>query len=124
MRTANVSGTTTHHARLLNTTNAHTSVGMSLAAFVSGGSHLLWLFRDVPKTLRLFPAKIFGRAKVRNKSHNALRFYSFSFLQLHIRVGSAVHYDFIVFSHFFRYLLLAISELMRIFAAEYKQLKL
>jgi len=54
MITTNVSGTTTHHARLLNTTNAHTSIGMSLAAFVSGGSHLLWLFRDVPKTLRLF----------------------------------------------------------------------
>ena len=40
--------------------------------------------------------------------------------------GSAdlFYYDFIVVHHFFRYLLLAISELMRIFAAEYKQLKL
>ena len=57
MITTNVSGTTTILAILLNTTNAHASMGVSswqpsfLAVRI-----VLWLFRDVPKTLSsLFP---------------------------------------------------------------------
>ena len=68
-------------------------------------------------------------AKVQHFMHNALCFILFLFYNC--TLGSRVHcrvllfyYDFIVVHDFFRYLLLAISELMRIFAAEYKQLKL
>ena len=52
MITTNVSGTTTILAILLNTTNAHASMGVSSwqPSFLAV-RFLLWLFRDVPKTL-------------------------------------------------------------------------
>ena len=55
MITTNVSGTTTILAILLNTTNAHASMGVSSwqPSFLAV-RFLLWLFRDVPKTLGLF----------------------------------------------------------------------
>ena len=60
MITTNVSGTTTILAILLNTTNAHASMGVSswqpsfLAVRI-----VLWLFRDVPKTLSSFFRDVF-----------------------------------------------------------------
>ena len=54
MITTNVSGTTTILAILLNTTNAHAYSVSSWQPSFLAVRFLLWLFRDVPKTLWLF----------------------------------------------------------------------
>lgn len=64
MITTNVSGTTTILAILLNTTNAHASMGVSSwQPSLLAVRFLLWLFRDVPKTLRLFSAMFISRCE-------------------------------------------------------------
>lgn len=79
MITTNVSGTTTILAILLNTTNAHASMGVSSwqPSFLAV-RFLLWLFRDVPKTLGLFFRNVlFQGAKILKISYITKLFLMF-----------------------------------------------